>query len=177
MRRILIVLLALGAVSLTAVLAHAQRVSTSSLSGTWIQHFDRSLDARVGDADSSTYKIVIRPEGSSSFVASYADGSHGTFQGTVHTARSTSVVTVVYRDTDYYAVWGGQVPVQSRNCWHLVTTLPDSLVTSSSSKRSRCTSITPLSLTPNSRPKAILGSHSGMGEPPRLQAKPSGGFR
>ncbi|HWR52402.1 MAG TPA: hypothetical protein VN428_14920 [Bryobacteraceae bacterium] len=112
-----------GAVVLGVAGAVAQGLkvsSASALDGIWVPHFDRQLDGAVKDAETATYNIVFKSQDGSSFVGKYAYGGTGTYQGTLFSAGTTSVISVTYKSGDYYAVWAAKLV--SRNeivgTWH-----------------------------------------------------------
>lgn len=77
------------------------------LEGGWILSFDRQYDGVYLPEPGGRNTLAFTAAGGTDLVGAYTDGGSGSFQGSLYSARSTSVITLLFSNTDYYAAFAG----------------------------------------------------------------------
>ena len=78
------------------------------MNGEWLQEFDKKLDGSIPEVERSN-RIKISVVNGSNFIARYTTNNPNTYQGKIYTARTTSIINMVFSSRDYYGVWTGKM--------------------------------------------------------------------
>ena len=77
------------------------------LEGGWILSFDRQYDGVYVPEPGGRNTLTFTADGGTDLVGVYTDGGSGSFRGSLYSARNTSVITLLFSNTDYYAAFAG----------------------------------------------------------------------
>ncbi len=81
--------------------------SAAELDGDWTLDFDRTYDGVYVPEPGGTNPLAFTASSATELSAVYTDGNSGSYEGALYTARYTSVITLLFTNTDYFAAFAG----------------------------------------------------------------------
>jgi hypothetical protein len=84
-----------------------QAAGAAELNGGWILTFDRLYDGVYVPEPGGRNTLQFTANGGEGLAGVYTDGGSGTFEGSLHTARFTSIISLLFTNTDDYASFAG----------------------------------------------------------------------
>jgi hypothetical protein len=83
--------------------------NAADLNGGWTFSFDRNYDGVYVPEPGATNPLAFTASNATDVSAGYTDGTTGRFEGSLLTARNTSVITLLFTNTDYYCAFAGSM--------------------------------------------------------------------